>query len=457
MTNITLDGLPAKTGTISDAGIIHYREGGVDKKMTVADFLIRISEEYSTDINTFLGAADKAAGRAALGIARRTAVNNSDYTILLTDKVVAQTGTMSAARTFSLPAASTYPAGEELIVEDESGTVTATNIISIVRNGSDTIDGLTLEVINEPYGLVRLISDGTSKWKKVNAGQATISKFGLRLLPTQIMHKNNVSDANNDIDFTIGSFVFDDGTGEGYLTTALTKRLDAAWAAGTNQGGLDTGAKASASTYHLHAIWNPTTKTADILYSLSATAPTMPSGYTKSARIGSVATDGSSNLYQTSFYFNVVTAKGQILIHQYTDVITTTTTVPYDDTKPQNTEGGAMMAVTITAKKTTNMVRAKHIGYYEASTPLRAIAAMFKGAAADAVVTGRSGNITSQGTAGPIVLEYQDIIGTVSATTYSVRAGCESAGTLTFNGSTGGGRRFGGTSCGFLILTENEF
>ena len=98
MANITLDGLPAKTGTVSDTGIIHFREGGVDKKMTVADFLIRISEEYSSDINTFLAAADKAAGRAALEIARRTTVSNDDYTILATDKVVAQIGTMSAPR-----------------------------------------------------------------------------------------------------------------------------------------------------------------------------------------------------------------------------------------------------------------------------------------------------------------------------------------------------------------------
>jgi hypothetical protein len=167
MTNITLDGLPAKTGTISDVGIIHYREGGVDKKMTVADFLIRISEEYSADVNTFLGAADKAAGRAALGIARRTTVNNAAYTILATDKVVAQTGTMSAARIFTLPAAVDYPAGEELIVIDQSGTVTSTNKISVSRASADTIDGLTSVDIILPYGNLRLISDGVSAWKQV--------------------------------------------------------------------------------------------------------------------------------------------------------------------------------------------------------------------------------------------------------------------------------------------------
>lgn len=168
MANITLDGLPAKTGAIDGAGILHLRESGVDKKMTVANFLIRISEEYSTDINTFLGAADKAAGRAALGIARRTAVSNANYTILVTDKVVAQTGTMSAARIFSLPAASTYPAGEELIVEDESGTVTATNKITVQRNGTDTIDGLTSIEINKSYGILKLISDGVDSWKIAN-------------------------------------------------------------------------------------------------------------------------------------------------------------------------------------------------------------------------------------------------------------------------------------------------
>lgn len=165
MTNITLDGLPAKTGTVSDAGIVHYREGGVDKKMTIADLLTKISSQYQSFMNTFLGTADKAAARAALDIARRTAVNNADYTILVTDKVVAQTGSMSAARTFSLPSAALYPAGEELIIVDQSGTVTPTNKITVSRAGSDTIDGATSINITSAYGFARLIPDGTSKWK----------------------------------------------------------------------------------------------------------------------------------------------------------------------------------------------------------------------------------------------------------------------------------------------------
>lgn len=41
MSNITLDGLPLKTGTVSDAGIVHYRESGVDKKLTISDLIAK--------------------------------------------------------------------------------------------------------------------------------------------------------------------------------------------------------------------------------------------------------------------------------------------------------------------------------------------------------------------------------------------------------------------------------
>lgn len=184
MTNITLDGLPAKTGTISDAGIIHYREGGVDKKMTISDFLTRISEEYSSDINIFLGAANKVAGRVALGIDRRVTVDNAAYTILNTDLVVAQIGTMSAARTFTLPVANTMEPGSKIIVIDESGTVTNTNKIIVSRSSTDTINGATSKEITSAYGFLILECDGLSKWTQLNQEKATTSSQGIIQIAT---------------------------------------------------------------------------------------------------------------------------------------------------------------------------------------------------------------------------------------------------------------------------------
>ena len=97
---------------------------------------------------------------------------------------------------------------------------------------------------------------------------------------------NNTSDTANDLDIAPG--VARDTTDTCNITIgAMTKRLDAAWVAGTNQGGRDTGAIADA-WWHVFAIWNPTTGVGDVLFSQSLTSPTLPSGFTAKRRIGSV-------------------------------------------------------------------------------------------------------------------------------------------------------------------------
>lgn len=68
-------------------------------------------------------------------------------------------------------------------------------------------------------------------------------------------------------------------------------------AAGAN--GLDTGALATSTWYSVWVIWNGAT-TAGLL-SLSATAPTLPAGYTHKARVGWARTDGTANKYPLGF------------------------------------------------------------------------------------------------------------------------------------------------------------
>lgn len=112
---------------------------------------------------------------------------------------------------------------------------------------------------------------------------------------------NNGSDANNDIDIAVGSAV--DNTVLAYmrLTSAITKRLDANWAVGTNQGGLDTGAKANNTVYFLWLIQRSDTGVVDVLFSASSTAPTMPANYDRKALIGATRTDGSANIRANYF------------------------------------------------------------------------------------------------------------------------------------------------------------
>lgn len=94
----------------------------------------------------------------------------------------------------------------------------------------------------------------------------------------------------------------DAGTGRTLsLAATLTKSLSA-WAVGNNNGGLDTGTVAVSSWYHVHLIRRDSDGLIDALYSLSATAPTMPVGWTARRRIGSINTDASSQI--TAFVQN---------------------------------------------------------------------------------------------------------------------------------------------------------
>lgn len=124
---------------------------------------------------------------------------------------------------------------------------------------------------------------------------ATNTIQGISFLPQKITIANNTTDANNDIDFSDGNFVFSDFSGQAYVS-AMTKRLDANWTAGNNNGGLDTGTKAANTWYYCYAIYNPTTQASDFLFSASATSPTLPSGFTKYKYIGSVLNTASNTL-----------------------------------------------------------------------------------------------------------------------------------------------------------------
>lgn len=98
---------------------------------------------------------------------------------------------------------------------------------------------------------------------------------------------NNATDATNDIDIAVGQAVDTTGVYVLNLTSAITKRLDATWAVGTNQGGLDTGAIAN-DVYHVWLIRRSDTGVVDSLFSASATSPTMPTSYDQRRRIGAI-------------------------------------------------------------------------------------------------------------------------------------------------------------------------
>lgn len=94
-----------------------------------------------------------------------TAHGDSNYTILATDWFVYTSAALTAARTFTLPAANAVSAGHELLITDIAGGITSTNTLIVARAGSDTINGGTSSItLVRAYASIRLRSDGSSKW-----------------------------------------------------------------------------------------------------------------------------------------------------------------------------------------------------------------------------------------------------------------------------------------------------
>ena len=73
-----------------------------------------------------------------------------------------------------------------------------------------------------------------------------------------LTYANNAGDATNDIDIAVGSAASTHATPASRvllsLTTALTKRLDASWVTGTNQGGLSSSLSIGNNDYYIHLI-----------------------------------------------------------------------------------------------------------------------------------------------------------------------------------------------------------
>jgi Major tropism determinant N-terminal domain len=114
---------------------------------------------------------------ATLSLARH-AVSDTDYTVAAGIATVAYTS-ISAARTVSLAAASSFAAGQQLTIVDESGSCSATKTIALDRAGTDTIDGATAAVISCAYGYLVLQSNGTDSWTIVNQAPSSLAAVGI--------------------------------------------------------------------------------------------------------------------------------------------------------------------------------------------------------------------------------------------------------------------------------------
>lgn len=90
---------------------------------------------------------------------------------------------------------------------------------------------------------------------------------------------------NNNIDVSTGAAGSEDGNLIQVFST-ITKNTTALWAAGSGNGALDQGSIQVSALYYVWLIQRSDTGMVDVLVSLSATSPQMPTNYDRKRRIG---------------------------------------------------------------------------------------------------------------------------------------------------------------------------
>ncbi|MFQ6333196.1 hypothetical protein [Methylophilus sp. 3sh_L] len=107
----------------------------------------------------------------------------------------------------------------------------------------------------------------------------------------------NATGTNALVNIKIKELVTNNGAGDYLLTSNWNDTLNLTI---PGAGGLDTGAVTTSTWYYIFGITKDD-GTKAFLGSLSSTAPTLPAGFTKWARIGSLRTDATANKFPLAF------------------------------------------------------------------------------------------------------------------------------------------------------------
>lgn len=207
-----------------------------------------------------------------------------------------------------------------------------------------------------------------------------------------------------------------------------------------------------------------------LTFTHNSTSLILPTGANITTAAGDTAvmvSEGSGNWRCTSYQRKDGTAlsattftpstsnalSGSIIQVVNTVVVTSTTgttTIPNDDTIPQNTEGDQYMSLAITPSNSSNKLRIDVVFCGESSAGDAFGTCLFQDTTAGALAA--SYNDTFANVAFVNTFTHYMSAGTTSATTFKVRAGGAS-GTTTFNGSSSA-RKYGGVLTSSITISE---
>jgi len=145
----------------------------------------------------------------------------------------------------------------------------------------------------------------------------------------------------------------------------------------------------------------------------------------------------------------------QVVNHQTGAVLTGSTTIPIDDTIPQQSnEGNQLFTLSITPTNASNLLKIT-VNVVLAHTAATSVitTALFQGTTENAIAAVSQNMPTASNLFIATLIHYMTA-GTTSSINFRVRSGSNSAGTLAMNGSTAGTRLMGGVMSSSITIEE---
>jgi hypothetical protein len=145
----------------------------------------------------------------------------------------------------------------------------------------------------------------------------------------------------------------------------------------------------------------------------------------------------------------------QVVRSRTASVITCSTTIPWDDSIPQSTEGTEVLTASITPISSTSTLHIKFDASGSASGAVTnsATVAIFKDSDVGAIYATQNPFWNASNWGCKFVASYYESSGTVLSRTYKVRVGADSP-TIYINANGAGVRRYGGVSYAMLEVWE---
>jgi len=312
-----LTALAALTGTDT----IYYRSAADTwSAVTIGSGLSFSGGTLASTVTGTVTSVNLTAPAAGITVSGGPITTSGSITLALADDLAALEALSGTNTIYYRSAANTWSAvtigsglsfsGGTLAATGGTGTVTSVNLTApaagiTVSGGPVTTSGsITLALADDLAALEALSGTNTiyyrsaaNTWSAVTIGTGLTFSGGALAPNLRGYIDGLVLSYSSTTAVAVSAGVCADSTNAYLLSlSSFTKTLQTsgAWTAGTGNNGLDTGARANNTWYHVYVIASATGGSVDVLFSLSATAPTMPSGYTLFRRIGSIKTGAST-------------------------------------------------------------------------------------------------------------------------------------------------------------------